>query len=85
MQLPKMYRIRQKFDNTRESDIRQSVLTELRQLPWEQVQPGDRAAISAGSRGIANISKHPLPYFARHSRCRHLLSVTIQFILKLFR
>ncbi|MDX2501010.1 MAG: DUF362 domain-containing protein [Deltaproteobacteria bacterium] len=56
MKLPDMYRIRQKFDRTRESDIRQAVLTELRQLPWKEVQPGDSVAIAAGSRGIANIA-----------------------------
>ena len=56
MKLPHMYRIRQKFDRTRESDIRQAVLTELRQLPWEKVQPGDSVAIAVGSRGIANIA-----------------------------
>jgi hypothetical protein len=56
MQFPKMFRVRQIFDNTRITDIRNSVQAELRQLPWDQIQPGDSVAIAAGSRGISNLA-----------------------------
>ena len=51
-----MCRIRQHFDRTQIADIRESVLAELRQFSWDQIQPGNRVAIAAGSRGIANIA-----------------------------
>ncbi len=57
MNLPRMCRIRQHFDNTRLTDIRNGVLAELRRLFWDQIQPGHRVAIAAGSRGIANIAE----------------------------
>ena len=57
MNLPRMCRIRQHFDKTRVADIPTSVLAELHQLPWDRIQPGDRVAIAAGSRGIANFAE----------------------------
>lgn len=57
MNLPRMCRIRQHFDNTRVTDIRNSVLAELRQLPRDQIKPGDSVAIAVGSRGIANFAE----------------------------
>ena len=57
MNLPKMYRIRQKFDNTRVEDIRETVKLKLARLSWSAIRPGDRVAITAGSRGIANIAE----------------------------
>jgi len=57
MNLPKMGRIRQHFDSTQVTDIRKTVLAELRQLSWDQIQPGNSVAISAGSRGIANLAE----------------------------
>jgi hypothetical protein len=57
MNLPKMCRIRQHFDNTRLDDIQKSVLSELRQLSWDQIRPGNSVAIAAGSRGIANFAE----------------------------
>jgi hypothetical protein len=57
MDFPEMCRIRQHFDNTQITDIRKSVLAELRQFSWDQIQPGNSVAITAGSRGIANIAE----------------------------
>jgi len=52
-----MYHIRQRFDDTRVKDIRATVKTELGGLPWSAIQPGQRVAITAGSRGIADIAE----------------------------
>lgn len=52
-----MWRIRQNFDTTSVTDIRNSVLVELRQFTWDQIKPGQSVAITAGSRGIANIAE----------------------------
>ena len=57
MKLPEMYRIRQVFDDTRVDDIRAAVSLELGRLTWSAVRPGDRVAITAGSRGISNIAE----------------------------
>jgi len=57
MNLPKMCRIRQHFDNTRVKDITKTVQEELRQLSWDQIRPGHRVAIAAGSRGITNFAE----------------------------
>ena len=56
MNLPQTCRIRQHFDDTRVSDIQAAVIAELHRLAWDQINPGDRVAITAGSRGIANIA-----------------------------
>jgi hypothetical protein len=52
-----MYRIRQRFDDTRVEDIRETVKAELGGLSWSAIRPGDRVAITAGSRGIADIAQ----------------------------
>jgi len=57
MNLPQMCRIRQHFDRTQVADTRKSVLAELDQFSWDQIQPGNSVAIAAGSRGIANIAE----------------------------
>ena len=57
MKLPEMYRVRQVFDDTRVDDIRAAVSLELGRLTWSAVRPGDRVAITAGSRGISNIAE----------------------------
>ena len=57
MKLPNMYRIRQRFDDTRVEDIRETVKAELGGLSWSAIRPGDRVAITAGSRGIADIAQ----------------------------
>jgi len=57
MNLPKMYRIRQRFADAKVKDIRETVRSELDSLSWSAIQPGHRVAITAGSRGIANIAE----------------------------
>ena len=57
MNLPQIYRVRQHFDDTRVSDPGAAVLAELHRLAWNQISPGDRVAITAGSRGIASIDE----------------------------
>ncbi len=57
MNLPKMYHIRQRFDDSRVKDIRETVRAELGRLSWSAIQPGQRVAITAGSRGIADIAE----------------------------
>lgn len=56
MNLPKMYRIHQKFDETCVEDIQETVNTELGKLSLKAIKPGQQVAITAGSRGIANIA-----------------------------
>jgi hypothetical protein len=56
MNLPKMYRIRQRFDETSVEDIAEAVTAELRRLSLTALKPGQRVAITAGSRGIADIA-----------------------------
>jgi hypothetical protein len=57
MAFPKMYRIRQMFDRTAINDIPGTVKTELSRLSLGKiVKPGQRVAITAGSRGVANIA-----------------------------
>jgi uncharacterized protein (DUF362 family) len=57
MNLPRMYHIRQKFDDTRVETIQETVKLELARLSLSAIQPGDRVAITAGSRGIADIAE----------------------------
>ena len=57
MNLPKMYHIRQRFDDSRVKDIRETVRAELGRLSWSAIQPGNRVAITAGSRGIYHIAE----------------------------
>ena len=57
MSFPRMLRIRQHFDSPRLDDIPPTVEAQLAKLRLgEQIRPGDTVAITAGSRGIANIS-----------------------------
>ncbi|MAG92569.1 MAG: [Fe-S]-binding protein, partial [Planctomycetaceae bacterium] len=57
MDFPQMLRVRQEFDAPRIDDIVGTVDTQLQGLELEQrVQAGDSVAITAGSRGIANIA-----------------------------
>ena len=57
MNLPQMCRILQHFDRTQVADIRKSVLAELDQFSWDEIQPGSSMAIAAGSRGILVFKK----------------------------
>ena len=53
---PEIFRIRQKFDRPVVEDIPSEVASELSRLNLETtIQPGQSVAITAGSRGIANI------------------------------
>ena len=53
---PRIFRVRQKFDDPRVDDIPRTVENELSRLQLSHViQPGQSVAISAGSRGITGI------------------------------
>lgn len=57
MMYPRMLRIRQAFDRTSVQDIRRTVGEELTKLSLrETLRPGNRVAITAGSRGISHIA-----------------------------
>jgi len=52
-----MYRLRQSFDRTAVADIPGTVRAELKKLVLEKrVRPGQRIALTGGSRGVANIA-----------------------------
>ena len=57
MDFPDMIRLRQNFDRTMVTDIPGAVQTELKKLVLKQrVRPGQRIALTGGSRGVANIA-----------------------------
>ena len=57
MNFPQMFRIRQSFDRTRLKDVPGTVKEELtKQGLLQKVKKGQRVAISAGSRGVANMA-----------------------------
>jgi hypothetical protein len=57
MLLPKMYRIRQKVDPPVVADVASAVRAEIHKLQLERrMKPGARVAVTAGSRGVANIA-----------------------------
>ena len=57
MPLPRMVRIRQKFDVQRVADVAAETSGQLRRLDLgRKFGPGQTVAITAGSRGIANIA-----------------------------
>ena len=57
MSLPKMVRVQQKFNAQAVSDIPGAVGTELEKLNLQSlVKPHDTVAITAGSRGVANLA-----------------------------
>lgn len=56
MKFPKMYRVRQRFDDTKIENLGPAVDAELRRLSLTSVKPGQRVAITGGSRGVANIA-----------------------------
>jgi hypothetical protein len=54
---PNMYRLRQTFDRTAVADIPGTVQAELEKLALDKrVRPGQRIALTGGSRGVANIA-----------------------------
>jgi hypothetical protein len=57
MPLPKIFRVRQTFESPRLTDVAAAVEAELARLNLaEKLRPGQTVAITAGSRGIANIA-----------------------------
>ena len=57
MNLPRMYRVRQRSDDTRVDNIAETVKSEMNKLSFQTVKPAQRIAITAGSRGVANIAE----------------------------
>lgn len=58
LHLPKLFKAQQRFPEQCVNDIPATVDAQLRQLDLSnRVAPGDRIAITAGSRGIANIAE----------------------------
>jgi len=58
MALPRMVRVKQRFEGPRVHDIPRAVRETIASLHLaERVKPGQRVAITAGSRGIANIDQ----------------------------
>jgi hypothetical protein len=58
MSFPRMIRVRQKFDARRVSDVSAEVHSQLASLQLsKRIRAGQTVAITAGSRGIANIDK----------------------------
>ncbi len=56
MNLPRFFRVRQQFERARLADVPGEVRRELQRLNLrERVRPGESVAITAGSRGVANI------------------------------
>jgi hypothetical protein len=56
MNLPPVFRVRQTFDAPRVRDVGAEVRSQLARLALESsIKPGDSVAITAGSRGVANI------------------------------
>lgn len=55
-QYPRIFRVRQTFEAPRVEDVEQEVAAQLARLNLgEKIKPGQSVAITAGSRGIANI------------------------------
>ena len=67
MTFPRTFRVRQTFERTRVADVAAEVRRELERLNLrERVRPGQTVAITAGSRGIAEINliiKAAVDYF----------------------
>ena len=56
MEYPRMVRIRQHLERPRVEDVAQAVLAEMQRLDLGRtIRPGQTVALTAGSRGIANI------------------------------
>ena len=78
-EFPKVFRLRQKFATTRVENVEAETEHQLARLQLaRRVSPGQTVAITAGSRGIANIHlitravvRHSGPGRAAVSRARH--------------
>lgn len=54
---PRIFRVRQQFSGSTVADVAAEVKAELSRLPLNQrIKPGESVAVTAGSRGIANIA-----------------------------
>jgi len=54
---PRIFRVRQQFSGSTVADVAAEVKAELSRLPLHQrIKPGESVAVTAGSRGIANIA-----------------------------
>ncbi|MGN6136205.1 MAG: hypothetical protein ACTHOU_17095 [Aureliella sp.] len=66
VQLPSFFRIRQSFPRPKVGDLKGAVQAALTQAGLrERIEPGQTVAITAGSRGIANIAqitRHAVDY-----------------------
>lgn len=56
VRLPRMARVRQRFDTMRVTDIRGEIARGFAAYATDTIKPGMRVAITVGSRGIANIA-----------------------------
>lgn len=57
-EFPQVFRVRQQFDTPRIEDVEAEVHAQLKQLSLQQqIRPGQSVAITAGSRGIANMAQ----------------------------
>ena len=57
MPFPKVFRVQQSFDARHVTDIRKRIAEEIGKLDLSgQLKPGQTVAVTAGSRGIANIA-----------------------------
>jgi hypothetical protein len=56
-QLPRLARVRQRFDTSRVADIRAALAPQFARHARYAIAPGMRVAITAGSRGIADIDR----------------------------
>ena len=55
--LPRMYRVRQQFDETRLEDVEKTIRSEVTKPEIQAlVRPGARIAVAVGSRGIRNLA-----------------------------
>jgi len=71
MNYPKMYRLQQNIDAPKVKNIEKTLAAELDSLNFQsRIKPGMRIAITAGSRGIANIDrimKYLVQFIKEHS------------------
>jgi hypothetical protein len=57
LQLPRLARVRQRFDTRRIADIEAELAPQFARVAADAIGPGMRVAITAGSRGIADIDR----------------------------
>ena len=58
LQLPKMYRVEQRFDSTHIADVEGAIAEQFARAEIEaMLEPGRTVALAVGSRGIAHIDR----------------------------